>query len=707
MAPGGPSYDRAKALLAPLLYAVGPRGEKLTESGVYYVPFAYPFNVNGGRTFALHVADGSEIIDGRVGGPSVTVDVGAGGRERYGSCLERLGAAKLADGFLPILDTSYTDASGIRYDQESFVGRAYGTISLSFVHLYVDATGATSDADVRFVLSPGKLVREGDQLLDHGSTRFAWSGDAAVEGSTVSFDVPAGTEGDVYVAVPSGTNDGRALQVDQRAYDAARTDVTNVWESRLDEGTVFDVPDSRVLDAERALLVQQLLLTWRYSAGNTYEELSFAEAADVARVMAAYGRPDVAETILRFALNRLPQRFTTWRAGELLVAHADLYRLARDRSFLDAETPRLARLVQTIAGELAVSRNGLLAREPFSSDVSREVYALHGQAVVWQGLASLGRVWSVTGHPELAALCRKLAAQLRSGLDAAVALSERRAADGSVFVPAALLADERPYPSLPLSRRGTYWNLVMPYALASGLFPPHRPVAEGVLRYLLGHGGRLLGLVRAGATKLYGNYPPAPTSGIDQVYGVNVDRFLADADQPDQLVLSLYGMLGAAMTPDTFVAGESASVTPMHGLLDRTMYQPPNSGANAAFLENLRLLLVHETRGPDGAPRGLELAFATPRQWLADGQTISVQQAPTSFGPVSFTLARLGSALQGSIEAPARPSPSSLELRLRLPAGEHLGAVRINGRPAVVERPTDTIDLSGRTGQLELEAVVR
>ena len=706
-APGGPSYDRAKAMLAPLLYAVGPRGAKLTESGVYYLPFAYPFTVNGGRIFALHVADGSQIVTRRAGGPSVTVDVGPGGTERYGSCLERLGAAKLADGYLPILDTTYTDAAGVRYDQESFVGRAYGKISLSFVRLHVDATASSADADVRFVLSPGQLVQKGDQLLDRGATRFVWSGEADVEGSGVRFDVPAGTESDIYVAVPSGPVDGRPLQVSPRIYDTARADVSSYWNSRLGEGTVFDVPDQQVQDAEQALLVQELLLTWRYSAGNSYQELSFAEAADVARVMAAYGRPDVAQTILHFALGRLPLRFTTWRAGELMVAHADLYRLARNRVFLNTETPRLARLVQTIARQLDESRNGLLAPEAFSSDVSRQVYALHGQAVVWQGLASLGRVWSQTGHPELAALCRRLAARLHAGLDAAVAQSARRTLDGSVFVPAALLAGERPYPNLAFSRAGTYWNLVMPYALASGLFPPHGRIAEGVLRYLLGHGGRMLGLVRAGATRLYGEYPPSPTSGIDQVYGVNVDRFLADADQPDQLVLSLYGMLGAAMTPDTFVSGESESVTPLHGELYRTMYQPPNSGANAAFLENLRLLLVHETRGPDGAPRGLELAFATPRPWLADGATISVEDAPTSFGAVSFMLAREGSMVQGTVDVPARPAPATLALRLRLPAGEHLGAVRINGAAAPVNRRSGTIDLTGRRGQLELEAVVR
>jgi hypothetical protein len=36
----------------------------------------------------------------------------------------------------------------------------------------------------------------------------------------------------------------------------------------------FDVPEPRLLDAERATLVQQLLFGWRYSVGNGYEELS-------------------------------------------------------------------------------------------------------------------------------------------------------------------------------------------------------------------------------------------------------------------------------------------------------------------------------------------------------------------------------------------------------------------------------------------------
>ena len=114
---------------------------------------------------------------------------------------------------------------------------------------------------------------------------------------------------------------------------------------------------------------------------------------------------------------------------------------------------------------------------------------------------------------------------------------------------------------------------------------------------------------------------------------MNAARFMAAMDEPDQLVLSLYGQLAAGMTPNTFVAGEAASVAPLDGLRYRAMYLPPNSVSNDAFLETLRLMLVQEPAG------GLRLAFATPRAWLAPGKRIAVAGAPTGFGPLSYSLA--------------------------------------------------------------------
>jgi hypothetical protein len=239
----------------------------------------------------------------------------------------------------------------------------------------------------------------------------------------------------------------------------------------------------------------------------------------------------------------------------------------------------------------------------------------------------------------------------------------------------------------------------MPYALASGWFPAHSRAARGILRYLLGHGSRLLGVPRTYARTVYGN---TPGEGLAQVYGLSASRFFADNDQPDQLVLSLYGMLAVGMTTDTYVSGEAVSVLPVKGAHYRSMFMPPNSGANASYLETLHDLLVHERRGPLGVPAGLDLAFSTPRAWLADGQEIDVRAAPTSFGKVTYSLVRQGSTIEGRLVLPAG---ARCRLRLRLPAGEHLLRVLIGSTPVVADR-AGTIDLSGLRGPVAVRATV-
>jgi hypothetical protein len=284
-----------------------------------------------------------------------------------------------------------------------------------------------------------------------------------------------------------------------------------------------------------------------------------------------------------------------------------------------------------------------------------------------------------------------------------VRASQRELPDGSLFVPARLLDPEEPYESVIESRAGGYWNLVAPYAFASGLIAPGTPQANGVLRYMLLHGSRLLGLVRAGAYSLYGLTPVYPVSGVNPVYGLNVARFLADNDRPDQLVLSLYGQLAAGMASGTFVSGEGLSVAPLHGEPYRSMYLPPNGASNGSFLETLRLMLVHETRAPDGEPRGLELAYSTPRAWLLPGRRVVVRRAPTSFGPISFSMQSSDDAVRVRIDAPKRASLGTLSLRLRLPRASRIVGVTLGGRPyARFDARSETIDLSGRSGRLDV-----
>jgi hypothetical protein len=247
----------------------------------------------------------------------------------------------------------------------------------------------------------------------------------------------------------------------------------------------------------------------------------------------------------------------------------------------------------------------------------------------------------------------------------------------------------------------------MPYALASGFFPPHGVQAKGVLAYLLRNGSRLLGRVRAGAYGLYG--PGAhPKSGSSPVYGLNTARFLADNDQPAQLVLGLYGQLAAEMTPGTFVSGESVSIAPLRGDYYRSTYLPPNGASNAAFLETLRLMLVHETTDSKGLPRGLDLAYSTPRGWLRPYQQIEVRRIPTSFGRVSFTIETGASSASVSLDVPDRAPLETLRLRLRLPRGARIDTVLLDGAPyGRVLADGETIVLPPRPGPMRLEASFR
>jgi len=672
-APGGPTYARARRYLPPLLLARAAAGKPLTDSGVHYLAFGRPAGPQGSGSVPLHVADGSQIVSQRWQGRKLTVGVGRGGRERYGSCLSRLGPPQLAAGYLPILQTAYVDRRGTHYRQESFAAPGEAGLA-SYVRISADTHGSAVGATIRLTPSGARSVTYRVAGNAGRTVYVRWLNRDAVDG---------------------------LRSVDRSTYETARRAARDYWLVRLAEGAEIVVPERRVVDAMRNLLIQNLVLTWRYSIGNPYQELATADGIAAAGVIGAYGFADVNREILRTAFAKKPTPFPNWKMGAKLAGTGLFYRLYRDRAFVAEATPVLAGYVRALGRHIDASPSGLLPRERFSQDIAEAVIGVHAQAVVWQGLRLMAKAWAETNHPELSATCRRLESRLGPALRWAVRASERRLPDGSLFIPVRLLDGERPYQSLSESRAGSYWNLVMPYALASGLFEPGSRESRGVLRYMSLHGSRLLGLVRAGAYALYGD-ASSSESGTDQVYGLNMARFLADNDEPDQLVLSLYGHLTAGMAPGTFVSGEAASVAPLDGDYYRSMFLPPNGTSNAAFLETLRLLLVHETSDRAGRPRGLELAYGTPRAWLAPGKRIAVRAMPTSFGPLSYSVVAKAGSVRISIDLPGSSLLRTLAVRLRLPGGAKITKVS-RGR---LLPDGEMIALNPRAGTIELVASV-
>jgi hypothetical protein len=479
------------------------------------------------------------------------------------------------------------------------------------------------------------------------------------------------------------------------------------------------------MDAMRNLLIQNIQLAGRYSVGNVYDTFYQPESSAAVLRLAEYGFLQDAREALETLLPKSHGRSTNWEQGEKLAAGAAYYLLSADPAFVGDHTPTYA----SYAGDFAARRaanpdgSGLLDRQRYSGDINRLVYGLHHQSRAWRGLRDMAYVWGLTGRKRLASVYLAEARSFATSLRAAIARSATAVSEQETFVPISLLQTPResPWDPVTATREGSYWNLVAPYAWASGIIPRGSALARKVLTYARRRGSFVLGLVRfdyyptgVGKVRCDG-LPGLRAPGTNDVYGVHRATFLADLDQPDLLVLSLYAKLAHGMTRGTFIAGEGATIGPIppgactklpSGEYYRSMYLPPSSANNDLFLATLREVLVHWFANDDGRPQGLHLAYSTPRAWLDHGKRIAVRGIPTPFGPLSYSIdSRIDDGyLDVELAVPARRRIGELKLRVRVPPSKRVRLARLGG---VALRPEgESFDLTGRTGQLRLRILV-
>ena len=114
-------------------------------------------------------------------------------------------------------------------------------------------------------------------------------------------------------------------------------------------------------------------------------------------------------------------------------------------------------------------------------------------------------------------------ARLGAGLRRAVRRSERRLPDGSLFLPMRLDDGERPYDTRHrVARRAATGTSSRRTRSPPASSRRAAPQARGALAYLLAHGSRLLGLVRAGGYALYGR--GARSAGLGHRPGLRRQR---------------------------------------------------------------------------------------------------------------------------------------------------------------------------------------
>ena len=418
------------------------------------------------------------------------------------------------------------------------------------------------------------------------------------------------------------------------------------------------------------------------------------EALNTSEVMASYGYADVAKAILGFTLRRLPPVHGLARR-RAPTALATYYRLYHDRAYVDETDAGLARILRRLGRQVdgqprAGSHPSRCART--SADDGRRG---HAQIAVLQGLKAMARVWP---RPATAGCAARPALRRGSGAIRAGSKVARAAARRLALRAAASSARSRRTDAQRLER-GLYWNLVVPYALASGFFRPggrgrgrdaplpvparvpsarRRPRADAHIDL------RQASRTRPGRTRSTAQRRPAPRRQRPaRPARAQPLRAARDRDDPGHVRL-----------------GRGVQRRPTRDAYYRKSCCRP-TGGQRTFLETLRLILVHETRGPTGTPPGSTSRSRRRARWLADGKTIGVGDAPTSFGPVSYAIARHGRR-RVEIAAPASPRLRRCGFGFGCRRGQRIATARARRASRCPSTSsTGTVDLSGWAGQLD------
>jgi hypothetical protein len=712
--PNGASYEFFEHLLPPPRYV---------NADFRHYPIV--LSAPNARTKARLISNGSGVnLRGGArswndNGAPVTFRVGPD-EFLFGALRERLSEPTLAEGFLPIVEIRYMHPTPFQsggniplaqsrnqptpeiYRLESFAGTdaalaehavVFAKFSLAQGTNGVVAVQVDSRAPLRF--ESGRLVDADGAVLAYFDNRWRWERQRAVARLNANQVAT--------LAIPTRPlPDSSEFSFTANSYATNRDACAQTWRGVLEEGMNVEVPEARVNDAWRHLLIQnfQLLNGDRihYSAGNQYDKLYEAEGSDAALAMMSWGYEADMRRMIPPLLDFTRKGLEYHQAGHKIDDICRYYWQTRDAAFVQAMRPRWeAEVTRILAGR--TNEHGLFPKEQYCGDISTSVYSLNSNAKCWAALRDISAVLRDLGERDNARELAEAAAGFRKNILAALDKSIRRETDPP-FIPIALLFDEGLHDPITATRIGSYWNLMANYVIGTGLFGTGSEQEQWLPRYIETRGGLCMGMTRAGGGEF-----TFWTGGhrINPLYGTRYALDTLRRDDPERALVSFYGMLAQGFTRNTFISGEGCTLAPVDDG-GRLFYCPPNSAANAHFLSMLRHLLVQDwDTNDDGEPETLRLLFATPKRWLEDGKRIKVERAPTAFGPVSFNVhSKLSrDEVLAEVDLPHRNRPTTTLLRIRVPDGWTVVSAQAGATPLKVDE-RGTVDISSLNGKVTI-----
>jgi hypothetical protein len=647
-------------------------------------------------------------------------------RPRFGSGANAEVSRRLEGGWLPVPVTTVQDG-GLVYRQRTFVAPLDGIVPgsrwlsrepLCVAEFTVENPGAEA-APATLQLSCLLDAAQGKAAQWQTTTRgaVALSGDqvvCAVDATGAGPLTPTVTEGGValtgdlapgasarcFVYLP-GWYLGPADEGRLTGGEGLLAETRSYWERLLAEGMEVELPDPLLTDAIRSSLVRCLIAARNegdgarvapWIAANTYGPLE-SESNTIVSGMDLFGHHEFTRRCLDFFIARysptgfLTTGYTLIGTGWQLDSLGEYYELTADREWLERVGPDVGRAAGWIARQRELTKRldahgdkvpefGLVP-PGVTADWGVFSYRYYNQAHYWAGLSRAAAALADTGRPgadDLVASARGFREEIiRSygrtrGLSAAMPLSDGTWVPGSPSTAECFGLLKDWFPGEDGNRSWAYDVEIGAHQLiALGVLDPVGPEARWTMDQLEDAWLLDTGMGDYAAEKNHADWFNLGGFAKVQPYYARLCEVYALQDEVRPFIRSYLNAIPSLLNPENLTFWEHFHNT---GAWDKTH-------ETGEFLRQTRTMLVME-RG-----RELWLAPFVTSNWLRDGMAVSVNNAPTRFGPVSYRITSSvdSGSIEARIEPPTRTPPEALVIRLRHPDGRHMRAVTVNGRP--------------------------
>jgi hypothetical protein len=306
----------------------------------------------------------------------------------------------------------------------------------------------------------------------------------------------------------------------------------------------------------------------------------------------------------------------------------------------------------------------------------------------WRDISSTWRMLNLRGAEAMASDWSRRSAQLQAALVRSIDANTRREMQPPYIgpLPGTTLtfreSMEQQHPSEQGWSHRCYAELLQP-----GVIPPEQ--ASTIINCIRAYGATTLGVVA--------NVDRPHPGGRDILGFISYGyaQALLRLDRIEEYVLFLYAHRYHDHSRGSWTAGEVSGITG-----DGALFCIP---AQQTIPLLVRWMLVFEDPDEDR----LYFGRALPREWIAAGKPIGIEQAPTRWGRVDFRLVpRRDNHLVASIALPDQGElPKELQVSFRLSSGRTVSSLTANGRPVAPGGRLKDAALFATNGERKIQVV--